>query len=194
MSRLKRLIKNIGLAGVLLILLAGCTISRDYGPYKGRVVDAQTDEPIEGAVVFIRFHTIFQLSPGGAVYKYADAVEVMTDNNGEFRIPSYKVEAFRLFHAWDPFEEVTIFKPGYGVFPEHPESGSDSPRGRRLLAENKYITVKLPKLMTIKERKDNIRMLHIPITDAPFERQKNILELGNFERKKLGLEPVGTQN
>lgn len=186
MSRLKRDLKLFWMA-VLLILLAGCTISKDYGPYSGKVVDAETNEPIEGAAVFIRFHTIFQLSPGGAVYKYADAVEAMTDANGEFNIPTYKVEAFRMFHAWDLYEDVIIFKPGYGVFPEHPGSGSDSLRGRRLLAENKHITVKLPKLTTTEERLDNIRMLHIPDFDAPYEKQENIIDLKNSERKALGL-------
>ena len=186
MSRLKRYLKMFGLA-VLLILLAGCTISRDYGPYGGKVVDAETKEPIGGAAVLVRFHTIFQLSPGGAVYKYADAVEVMTDNNGEFNIPLYKVEAFRMFHAWDLFEEVTIFKPGYGVFPEHPGSGSDSSRGRRLLAENKHVTIKMPRLKTIENRLDNIGMLYIPKSDTPYEKQEKMIKLKNIERKALDL-------
>ena len=176
-----------------LFFFSGCTISNDYGPYKGKVVDAETNEPVEGAVVLLKFHTIFQLSPGGAVYKYADALEVMTDTNGEFSIPAYTVEAFRLFHKWDPYEDVTIFKPGYGVFPEHPESVSDSSRGRRLLAENKYITVKFPKLKTLEEHKQNIRDLHIPKFDVPYEKQKNLLLIGNKERKRLGLEPVGVK-
>ena len=92
MRRLKRHMRNIGLAGALLILLAGCTISRDYGPYKGKVVDTETNKPIEGAVVFIRFYTDVYGSLGGPSPKFADSIEVLTDAKGEFEIPKYKVK------------------------------------------------------------------------------------------------------
>jgi len=190
MSRLKRLINNICLAGGLLILLAGCTISRDYGPYKGRVVDAQTNEPIEGAVVFIRFYTDAQLSPGGIVPKIADAVEVLTDEHGVFNIPVHKVKAFRMFHSWDKYEEVTIFKPEYGFFPGHPGSSSDNPDGRSLFSGTSFVIVQLPKLKTIEERKFNISKLRIPQPGIPYEKQKKIISLINIESTKLGLEPV----
>jgi hypothetical protein len=160
------------------ILVSGCAITHTYGPYKGKVVDKETNEPIEGAVVFIKFSTDFQLSPGGPVSHFVDAVEVMTDQNGEFEIPRQRINTFRVFHVWDKYAPVIIFKPGYGAYPGHP--GSEPHFGMAgSIPVNEYITIKLPKLMTRKERKNNLR--NIPNINAPQEKYKRLREMERDE-------------
>ena len=52
---------------------------------------------------------------------------------------------------------MIIFKPGYGVFPRH--SGSEPKLGYGTIPEDKYVTIKLPKLETREERINNLSNL-----------------------------------
>ncbi len=177
-----------------IIFLSGCTISKDYGPYEGKVVDAKTNDPIEGAVIFIKFYTDAYGSLGGPSPKFADSIQLLTDKNGEFKIPIHKVKTFRLLNTWDPFEMVIIFKPGYGAFPEHPECSRDHPKEKHMLPQNIYTTVKLPKLETNEERKRNLAYTLYGKSFIPYEKQETILKLINIEREKLGMKPEWVKN
>jgi hypothetical protein len=178
----------------VLFLLTGCTISHTYGPYSGKVIDLETGEPIEGAVVFVQFFTEGMLSPGGVVSSFADAVEVLTDSNGEFEIPAQKIKSFKMFSRWAVYESVIIFKPGYGAYPKHPGIVRDLLEENHFLPTGKYVTIKLPQLRSREERKKFLS--HAGAYDPtiiPYEKQKNILNLYNSERISLGLEPVMTR-
>jgi hypothetical protein len=164
-----------------------CAITHTYGPYKGKVVDKETNEPIEGAVVFMRFFTDFQLSPGGPVSHFVDAVEVMTDDNGEFEIPRQRINTFRIFHVWDKYAPVIIFKPGYGAYPGHP--GTEPHFGMAGgIPEDKFVIIKLPKLKTREERKKNLRNISFT-ADVPYEKWRNLFEYRNIENIEVGLPP-----
>jgi hypothetical protein len=63
-----------------VIALTGC-VSID-GPYTGKVIDAETNLPIEGAVVDGAWYKKF--IGGGS--EYYDSSEVVTDKNGEFKM------------------------------------------------------------------------------------------------------------
>jgi hypothetical protein len=82
-----------------LVLLAGC-----YRPISGTVVDADTNAPIEGAVVLVEWtktHGIGNYSTES--YKVAETV---TDKDGKFTLPG----------CYSPFvnePNVTIYKKGY---------------------------------------------------------------------------------
>jgi hypothetical protein len=192
----KSLTKNLFLGALLIsiISLSGCTFSKEYGPYKGKVVDAATNTPLEGAVVFIRFYTDAFGSLGGPSPKFADSIQVVTDKRGRFKIPSYKVKAFRMLNLWDPLERVIIFKPGYGAFPKHPGCDRNHPEEKHLLPQNVYVKVKLPPLGTIEDRRRNLGYASYNMSSIPYEKQKTILKLINIERKKLGLQPEGVLN
>jgi|GEM_PF-973826 hypothetical protein len=175
------------------MLMAGCTISREYGPYKGMVLDLETGKPIEGAVVFLTFYTMFQLSPGGPVSQDADAVEVVTDRNGEFFIPSHKIKLFRILHGWEPECTAIIFKPGYGTFPRHKKT---KPRfdPNYSIPEDQYIVVWLPRLKTKEERRENSSYAGGNfMDDVSIEKQRILLEMYNAELQSLGLPPEMTQ-
>lgn len=99
------------IAVIMLGLILGTTgiAEANYrGPFKGKVVDADTGEPMAGVVVFIvwRVHHMWSMS------SFFDTADVLTDENGKFDIPSK--------WSWNPLRtltlnsNVTVFKGGYG--------------------------------------------------------------------------------
>ncbi len=78
--------------------------------YEGRVLDAKTEQPIEGAVVVAVYYkqTFGVVEWGTGVIRVKETV---TDNNGRFRFPSYTTLINPL--AWSLQVCFTIFKPGY---------------------------------------------------------------------------------
>ncbi|MFC1837413.1 carboxypeptidase-like regulatory domain-containing protein [Thermodesulfobacteriota bacterium] len=176
--------KHIFYLLVCAILISGCTISHTFGPYEGKVVDSETGAPIEGAVVLLRFYTVGI----GPEYKIVDIIETLTNKNGEFEI-KYKVTKFRFLHNWQKYPLVNIFSPGYGAYPEHQNvEPKSTPFGT--LPNNEFVTVKLPRLHTLEERKKNLRNISYPMSRIPFEKQHNFIKLINTEELSLGLEPT----
>jgi len=85
-------------------------------PFQGKVIDADTKEPIGGAVVLAVYHKSTTSIAGSDTYP-VDAQESMTDADGEFRMSAKRVW-FGKIEGW-PRGNITIFKPGYGVFADH---------------------------------------------------------------------------
>jgi hypothetical protein len=176
------------LAALLLFLIiipssAGCAITHTYGPYYGKVVDTETKEPIEGATVLAVFYTE-EYGPAGAITRYADATETVTDKNGEFKIPAYRVTVFRPLQGWDPHGYFTIFKPMYGCYPRHKNiRPMFVPNGT--LPTNELVTIELPRL---KSKEQRIESTHCsPSSYIPYSKAKQFIDLINEENKSLGL-------
>lgn len=82
---LKRCVK-IFICVVATLCLGGCVTYFGYdGPYEGRVIDKDTNQPIEGAVVHGSWYRAHP-GPGGATHTYYDSREVLTDKEGKFKI------------------------------------------------------------------------------------------------------------
>ena len=86
------------------------------GPYSGKVIDADTKEPIAGAVVLAIWTLEFHGGPAGALEKLCDVKVTTTDTKGEFTMSKGSG-----FHLW-PFTDIdkarfTIFKGGYDAYP-----------------------------------------------------------------------------
>jgi hypothetical protein len=79
--------------------------------FRGRVIDAESKQPIEGAVVVVLYEKWEFAGPGGGNTLPMDAKETLTDNKGEFYFSSYKTMIGPLSRV----SEVSfiIFKPGY---------------------------------------------------------------------------------
>lgn len=176
---------------ILLVLIifpvsAHCAITKEFGPYSGKVIDAETKEPIEGAGVLVVFYTE-SYGPAGAVTHYADALETLTDKNGEFEFTSHRITLFRPLHGWVRYGYFTIFKPGYGCYPLHKDvKPMFVPNGS--LPENKQITIELPRLKKTQERLMNTM---IPlISDIPTEKYIHLHNLINQELQNLGRKPI----
>jgi hypothetical protein len=170
---------------LVLSLTLGCTITREYDAYYGKVIDAETREPIEGAAVLAVYYTeIYWIA--GASSRFADAQETLTDKNGEFKIPAIRINKFRLLSGWDHYPQFTIFKPGYGCYPYHKDvKPMFVPNGT--LPANQYVTIEFPKLKTKEERLENYGCY--PSEQVPENKYSNLFQLIQQERMALGLEP-----
>ncbi len=196
--------------GILFYIFnAGCAYSFiEYdGTYKGKVIDADTREPIEGVVVLGVWYKEY---PGaaGAVSKYYDAKETITDKNGEFEIPGVGL----VLRMWplpgiEPMH-VLIFKAGYeydsgtwqglkgrGWKGEYEESYDPvlktkvkkpifDPK-RKVKWEGNKAIIPLKKL-TMEERRDSATFPHHP--EVPEEKMKMMMEEFRKERKERRLD------
>jgi hypothetical protein len=79
--------------------------------FKGRVIDSETKEPIEGSVVVVVYDKRALVGgPGGPSSYIIDAKETLTDNKGEFSLPAF---SSLTFFTIDSGTRFIFFKPGY---------------------------------------------------------------------------------
>ncbi|PKL52236.1 MAG: hypothetical protein CVV37_02300 [Nitrospira bacterium HGW-Nitrospira-1] len=83
--------------------------------FKGKVIDAETKEPIEGAVV-VAIYNIREASIADSGSSSVDAKEVLTNKNGEFYIPPHNFFHFYPI-AGGEITDFIIYKLGYTAFP-----------------------------------------------------------------------------
>ena len=172
---------------VHLLFTAGCAVTNKYGQYYGKVIDAETKAPIEGAAVLVVYMTE-QYGLAGAVSYFADAQEVVTDKNGEFKIPAKRLFTFRIISGWERYPQFRIFMPGYGCYPKHKGvKPMFDPNGT--LPTDQYVTIELPNVNqeSKKSRLENYGCY--PSPSVPETAYKKLLHLINQEAIFLGLEP-----
>lgn len=87
------------------------------GPYRGRVVDAQTGQPISDAVVVILWQRLDDQIEG--VRRLVTAQETFTDAAGGFVHDVRAIEAKLPPRALAP--RIMIFRPGYTPVPDRPQ-------------------------------------------------------------------------
>ena len=143
------------------------------GPFKGRVVDQDTNEPIEGAVVFVEW----DIQHAWRGQTFFDAKEVLTDKDGNFSIG--KNWSFLPWRNLVMDSNVIIFKAGYGnvglhwtilkKLKEQPNTLSFEERkkyGPSAYAETRFEAelpvFRLKKLKTDKERWQNLSEMLLP--------------------------------
>ncbi len=125
----------------------GFAVIRKDGPYEGRIIDADTGEPIEGVVVLGVWYKQHP-GPGGAVSEYYDAMETVTDKNGEFKIDGLGLLVISNVIPMD----VLIFKAGYmhyGLMTWKELKGLYKTEGNKAI-------IRLKKLTIEKRRKQSI--------------------------------------
>lgn len=131
--------------------------------YKGKIIDIDTKEPIEEAVVVAIYRKYPIISgPAGGSAKVINVQEALTDKNGAFEIPSYTTLIAPLSREDNTL--FIIFKPGYANIGElamdsyftgkenRDQEGSlfwNKELKFRLLANG---SIELPKLKTREER------------------------------------------
>lgn len=141
------------------------------GPYRGRVIDAETKKPIAGAAVVSlwRREKIYILHSSTVFY---EAREVLTDAEGQFVLDAEDIERNAPARTLRPW--FLIFTPGYASY-----SGVIEARGE---------TLEIGRLRTRQERLNVIDGL--PPGEVPDEKMPNLIRLMNAERISLGLQPV----
>lgn len=164
--------------------------------FKGRIIDAETKEPIEGAVVVVAYSKA-SAGIGGKDISVIKAKETLTDKNGEFDFPSYTTMIGPL--SVEHYATFLFYKPGYGSGPVAPK-GLDAPSeeiffskgiggtgelegtvGGNLNAVIKvtFGIVELPKLKTKEERKKAARIgltdYKLPLLEKALEEERKYL-------------------
>ena len=83
--------------------------------FKGKVIDAETKQPIEGAVAVAVYSKESWFFSPGTVSIIINVREAPTDKDGIFKIPSYTTTIDPLSVGRDV--SFIIYKPGYETFP-----------------------------------------------------------------------------
>jgi hypothetical protein len=176
---------------VLMCLLWVVEAHAGYrGPFEGRVIDADTREPIQGAVVFVEWKRKV-MTPVEAQTVYHDAAEVLTDEKGEFYIKKK--------WSWSPwrnlmmYASVLIFKAGYGHvdIADWPRLNtvaeymkSRTPEERKKVGPEFYFNIEfedgqplflLKKLTTLEERMNN-RLGLDPGSEIPNDKKRLLIQ------------------
>jgi|SRR3990172_743478 len=84
MKKSKRILLTVSSVIILLLIIIVGTPVCDT-TFKGRVIDADTKQPIEGAVVVASWSGD-RGTPTGGTSRLEDVKEVLTDKNGEWTI------------------------------------------------------------------------------------------------------------
>jgi len=162
----------------------------DFGPYQGKVIDAETKEPIEGVVVLIEWVKLHAFAGS----TFIDAQETLTDKNGEFYIPGIWV-----FNPWKSLTSealMTIYKSGY----QSPNTGAWKkwkvfrPKLEYVLkVEDGKPVIMLKKLTDPEERGNNIPG-EPSVPDGKYHQLKKKWKLLRLEKNKelraLGLKEL----
>jgi hypothetical protein len=171
--------------------------------YRGKVVDFDTKEPIEGAVVVAHWYKAWQTVAGESTSP-KEVKECLTDKNGNWSIVGLRGKAddpypylsFFLGLSYIREPSFIIFKPGYCSWPKgfyiDACKGSIEPRGTAEIMEGK--DVELLKLTSREDRLSASRLSPIysdsgdRATERSFlKKQREFLRLLNEEDKNMGL-------
>jgi len=114
---MKKLIIIFILATVILSTVSACGGWPFYykPEFRGRVLDAETKAPIEGAVVVVLYWKSYLIRIVGSHSAILNARETLTDKNGDFYFPSCM--GFIPFSRQE-YTQFIIYKPGYMKGPE----------------------------------------------------------------------------
>jgi hypothetical protein len=167
--------------------------------FQGRVIDADTREPIEGAVVVASWIESAP-APGGELSRLNDVKETLTDKNGKWSIRGARgrkgntITVLISLVTFIPYTEhprFIVFKPGYCSWP----------KGYYIEACKKKIrpdsigdgeTTELPKLTSRGDRLDASHVSPSFMTDILADKKKakkikEFIRLLNDEKRNLGL-------
>lgn len=188
---------------VMVVLFS--TVSDGWGwliyhkpEFRGRVIDAETKKPIEGAVVVVVYYKWRIVGHvGGGNVKSLDARETLTDSRGEFYFPSYN--AFTPGSREDVVEFI-IFKPGYihsrgpnlAGHPMREKFFSSDVIGKVGEIRNGLNSWKgilgVVELKRAKTREERLRGKPLPPYDYSSKELPLLIKIINQESKNLGLE------
>ena len=166
-----------------LIFTSGCGfIAWRDGPYKGRVIDAETGQPLEDVVVLGVWYKELP-SPGGTVGSYFDAQETVTNKNGDFEVKGVGLQIFSTVSRM----HVLIFKAGHEYIDVPWVSFQiDEMLKKKIVWEGKKAIIPLRKLMM--EEREKQGSPDFPAQISP-EKMKLMLNEINKDRTERGLDP-----
>ncbi|MCP4614575.1 MAG: carboxypeptidase-like regulatory domain-containing protein [Planctomycetes bacterium] len=163
---------------LLIMIFIFWTMIHHKPSYKGKVIDAETKEPIAGAVAVAIYRKcpILHLPGGGSSTKF-HVKEALTNKNGEFTISSYTT---LLPLNWvEDSTRFIIYKRSYGNYPENkispPSSLSLETKEKYFLKRNfgKQGKVKISSGKQMgKRQKVTFGLVELPLLKTLEERRK----------------------
>lgn len=197
---------RLPLTSVLLILLgaAGIIVSpvaEAAGPWRGRVIDSETRESVQGVAVLVTWNRRVQGHPalGSTQTGHIGSEETITDANGEFSIPERFFFTLGLGFRIDG-PELAFFKVGYGGWQF--VGPADAMTGEGALIEMKplrtseeqiqYLDRRWTRAELEQFRKSSWRHADRPANPIgiPYREAKAYETAINAARAKLGLKPT----
>jgi hypothetical protein len=193
MASRELLIRGVA-AALLVALLAGSAGAA--GPWKGKVVEQETGQPIAGAIVL----AIWTLRSWGEIHpgeEFHSAFETESDANGRFIIPEHSAAPAKpLSGIRGP--EIVIFKGGFGLWrlqtgPSDLPAESRWEQDQRIKRaweafEKEGAVFELRRLANSQERRNRLGGAR-PLS-VPDDRMPRLLQALDDETESLGL-PTG---
>ena len=169
----------------ILSLQTGCLYAVRYdGSYHGKVVDRETNEPIENAVVLGTW-LVYHFDVGGGHSTYHDARETVTDKNGEFTIQG---EGLRILSSLQPMSFI-IFKAGYTYYDGSWDTLKTDYYSLQVVKWDGETPIIPIRKMTMEERKKQGDPAYPP-TEASRNKVIKMLSEINKDRIDRGLKPL----
>ena len=157
------------------------------GPYRGRVLDAQTGKPIPDAVVVILWQRLDDEIAG--VRRLVAAHETFTNSNGEFVHDVRAVEAKLPPQTLAP--RVLMFRPGYTPVPDRSQVRPPGVAAMRFAAPE--ATATMTAVTDVDDRSEAFNTFVAMLSAAqlfPATRLPDTAELLRFELQTLGGWPL----
>jgi hypothetical protein len=164
------------LTAVFLVSTGCVSYGRVDGPYEGKVIDAQTGQPIEGAVVFGVWNKAHP-GAGGASHTYYDSCEVLTDSNGTFSIQGLGMLLLSKIEEMN----ITIFKAGYEQLGQRTWHSLRLSKKGYIQWEGNNPTIRLKKLSIEERLKRGVELPNVSNNKQKrliIERNKEMVEIG----------------
>lgn len=147
-------------------------------PFKEKVIDSITKEPIEGAAVLDPYYYEAYSTAGAKLY-LRDGQETLTDKSGEFNLP--RTRRWFVLNRGYPKGTLEIFKPGYDLLGDN--RSKTIVDNKSWPTPDKHIVYDLPRLKTIEERK---KVIVLSYDEIPYKYRKIYFSAQNKERIFLG--------
>ena len=165
----------IALLGLAVVAAAG----EKWGPFRGRIVDVETGQGIEGAVVLAVWDKVFP-TVAGTMSEFYDVREVVSGSDGHFEIPRRDPPFFTL-NIREP--DFKMFAAGYAQV-----RWVVTPEGGEALVDPTVIEMR--KLRTREELRQ--KRNYYPSSKVPEDRIPEYIRAMNKERMLMGLKPIGS--
>lgn len=115
---------KIALLTLCVLSMAACATNGHWPPLTSQVVDAETTQPLEGAVVLAYWIRYAASAGGWAGGEFVDAEEIVTGPDGRYSIrPRFTYEIPGATRVAGP--SLVIFKPGYGHWQRRPSGETE---------------------------------------------------------------------
>ena len=178
---------------IFLLFAMPVSISAKDITFRGRVIDSETKEPIEGVVVVASW---LEARPtiSGESTRLKDVKETLTDKNGEWSISGEEGQPHTEHPYYDFFTgtyhtrppSFIIFKPGYCSWPQG--FYIEACQGK-IKSNGEFTVLKTFELPKLTNREDRIRAqsISIPAGEGVLEKCRELIRLMNEESRNLGL-------